>query len=70
MLVVFESFAVLRQIEVRIAELTVDGAESLEIVRTDADGRLKELYPGATVSDLAQPLTLQSELHTRAFHRH
>ena len=58
MLVVFEGFAVLRQIEVRVAELTVDGAQCLEIVRTDADGRLKELYPGATVSDLAQSLPL------------
>ena len=70
MLVVFEGFSVLRQIEVRIPKLTVDGAQCLEIVRTDADGRLEELYPGATVTNLAQSLSLQGELHTRAFHRH
>ena len=70
MLVVFEGFAVLRQIEVRVAELTVDGAQCLEIVRTDTDRRLKVLYSGTTVADLAQPLPLQGQLHTRAFHRH
>ena len=58
MLVVFESFAVLRQIEVGIAELTVDGAQCLQIIGADVDSRLEELYSGATISHLAQSFPL------------
>lgn len=61
-LVVLHGLVVVSQVEVRVAELAVDGAERAQVVRAGLDGRLEERHAGAAVARLAQPLALQRQL--------
>ena len=66
MFMVFQGLAELLQVEVGVAQLAVDGAQGLQVVRARVDRRLKELHTCATVACLTQPLSFQGQLHTGA----
>lgn len=66
--VVLQSFGVLLEVKVGIAQLAVDGAQDLEVLRSHLDGRLKEGHAGPIVSRLAQALALQGEVQARRLH--
>lgn len=65
---VLQGFVVLLQVKVGVAQLAVDGAEDLEVLCTDLDGRLKEGHASPIVASLAEALAFQSEVQTRCFH--
>lgn len=54
--------------KVGVSQLAVDGAQDLEVLRSNLDGRLKEGHAGPIVSRLAQALALQGEVQTRRLH--
>lgn len=65
---VLQGFVVFLQVKVGVAQLAVDGAEDLEVLCSDLDGRLKEGHASPIVAGLAEALAFQSEVQTRCFH--
>lgn len=66
--VVLQGFSILLEVEVGIAQLAVDGAEGLQVFRTDLDGRLKKRRPAFEVAGLAQTFPFQSQLQAGGLH--
>ena len=64
-----EGLAVLLQVEVGVADLTVDGAQSLQLRRTYLYGGLEELDSRATVARLTEAFAFQRHVKARALHR-
>lgn len=62
---VLQGFVILLQVKVGVAQLAVDGAEDLQVICSDLDGRLEEGDAAAIVVELTEPLTLQSQVQTR-----
>lgn len=65
---ILQGFVVLLQVKVGVAQLAVDGAQDLKVLRSHLDGRLKEGHAGPIVSRLAQALALQGEVQARRLH--
>lgn len=63
-----ERFGVVLQVEVGVAQLTVDGAEDLQVFRPYLDGGLEEGDACAVIACLTQTLALQRQLQTRRLH--
>lgn len=68
MAVELERLGVVLQVEVGVAQLAVDGAEDLQVLRPDLDGGLEEGDASTVITRLAQTLSLQCQLQTRGFH--
>lgn len=68
MAVELKRFGVVLQVEVGIAQLAVDGAEDLQVLRPYLDGGLKEGDTCSVITRLTQTLSLQRQLQTRGFH--
>ena len=63
-----QGFGVVMQVEVRIAQLAVDGAEHLQVLCAHLDGRLEEGDTRSVVAHLTEPLTLQRQLQAGDLH--
>ncbi len=63
LLVVLERLVELPDVEARVSELVVHGAEDLVVVRPDAEAGLEELDGAVVVACLEEALALNRELH-------
>lgn len=61
---VFQGFIILLQVEVGVSQLAVDGAEDLEVLCSNLDGRLEEGHTCPVVTSLTETLALQSQVQT------
>lgn len=64
MSMVFQGFVILLQVKVSIAKLTIDGAEDLEVLGSNLDGRLKERNTSTIITGLTEPFTFQRQVQT------
>jgi len=65
---VLQGFVVLLKVEVGVAQLAVDGAEDLKVLRSNLDRGLEEGHADAVVAGLTEPLAFQSQVQTRRLH--
>ncbi len=65
---VFQRLVVVVQVEVGIAQLTVDSAQNLQVFCAQLDGRLKKGDTRTVISHFTQTLTCQSQFQTRGLH--
>lgn len=68
MVVELQSFAVVMQVKVCIAQLTVDGTQNLQVFCANLHGGLEERNAGAVILHLTETLPLQSQVHTGCIH--
>lgn len=61
-------FSVVVQVEVSIAQLTVDGTQHLQVLCANLDGRLKEGDTRPEITGFTEPLTLQRQLQAGRLH--
>lgn len=61
---VLQGFIILLEVKVGISQLAVDGAEDLEVLCSNLDGRFKEGHTCPVVTSLTEPLTFQSQVQT------
>lgn len=65
---VLQGFGVLLQVEIGIAQLAVDGTESLQVLCPHLHGCFEEGCPSFEVPCLTQALSFQGQLQARCFH--
>lgn len=65
---VLQGFGVLLQVEIGIAQLAVDGTESLQVLCPHLHGCFEEGCPSFEVPCLTQTLSFQGQLQARCFH--
>lgn len=63
-----QGFHVVVQVKVGVAQLTVDGAQHLQVFCADLDGRLEEGDPRPVVPGFTEPLALQRQFQARHLH--
>ncbi len=68
MVVELQSFAVVMQVKVCIAQLTVDGTQNLQVFCANLHGGLEERDTGAVILHLTETLPLQSQVQTGCLH--
>lgn len=56
------------QVKVRVAQLAVDGAQHLQVLRSDLDGGFEEGDAGPVVAHLTEALALQSQFQAGDLH--
>lgn len=61
-------FSIVVQVEVSIAQLTVDSTQHLQVLCANLDGRLKEGDTRAEITGFTEPLTLQRQLQAGRLH--
>ena len=68
MFMVFQGLGVLLQVEICVAQLTVDGTESLQVLRPHLHCCFEEGCPSFEVPSLAQALSFQGQFQTGRLH--
>lgn len=68
MAVELHGFSIVVQVEVSIAQLTVDSTQHLQVLCANLDGRLKEGDTRPEITGFTEPLTLQRQLQAGRLH--